>query len=366
MKTSLTSRAIASLAILSIAIPASAEIQYEVLNIGNVPGGDYGYIGGMNNLNQVVGTSYTQEISRGFIWKEDTGLQQVYSPSFDSTQANDINDNGLIVGSTITDFALRGMSTKDGNWWVNFPESGNSSSATYGVNNLNQSVGIGNLNNVDVATSWQFASPGFRLPNYGDQERSTAFAINDAGDSVGYAYLAGTSRATLFRSNNNLFDLHGLLPVGTTSSTAHDINNAGWIVGSYNIGPNFTGGFIFNLELGMQLIDSPDPAKDVNLRGISDNGIAVGNTSDSFSFAARWTSDTGVVDLNTLIDPNGGWVLFNAKDVNNNGWIAGEGSFNGVQTNYVLRPIESVPEPASMTILALGIGALAARARRKK
>ena len=101
----------------------------------------------------------------------------------------------------------------------------------------------------------------------------------------------------------------------------------------------------------------------IGFRAINENGTAVGD--NGLQQAVIWHSSTGLQDLNTLIAPNSGWDLWSARDINDNGWIIGQGTYNGAITTYLARPTDAVPEPASMTILALGIGTLIARRRRK-
>ena len=44
----------------------------------------------------------------------------------------------------------------------------------------------------------------------------------------------------------------------------------------------------------------------------------------------------GLRDLNDLIPPNSGWVLKEARDINNSGDIVGYGSINGVNHAFLL------------------------------
>lgn len=68
-------------------------------------------------------------------------------------------------------------------------------------------------------------------------------------------------------------------------------------------------------------------------------------------------------DLNALIDPNSGWNLESARDINSAGQIVGTGTFNGMTRGFILNPTV-VPEPASY--LLYGIGLLAGIVVRKR
>lgn len=342
------------------AAACSATIQYQVTEIGGLPGAETSYVAAINNLNHVVGTSYATGTSRGFMWREDWGMLQVHMNGTQSTVANDINDNDAIAGYMDDNGHERGFTTHYGAWWFNEGVGGVSGGHTHGINNLNQSVGGTGWAQDVRATGWLLGSPGFALPSYGAQEPSMAFRINDSGESVGWARLNGTTRATWFRNNNSIFDFHSMLPGNTTTSLAKDINNLGSVVGHFQDGNSHSYGFVFSLELGMQVMDYETVG--LNLNAINNNGMAVGRSNGSR--ALIWTQDGGLIDMNSLIDPNSGWVLSNAIDINDNGWITGHGTFNGQFTTFVARP-DSVPEPASLSLLAMGIGALAVRRRKK-
>jgi hypothetical protein len=63
------------------------------------------------------------------------------------------------------------------------------------------------------------------------------------------------------------------------------------------------------------------------------------------------------INLNDLIDPSSGWILESANCINNNGWIVGYGTYNGLDQAFLL-----TPEPTSAILLVIGATLL----RRKK
>jgi hypothetical protein len=63
------------------------------------------------------------------------------------------------------------------------------------------------------------------------------------------------------------------------------------------------------------------------------------------------------IDLNTLIDPAGGWTLVSAYDMNASGWIVGKGTNpQGEKHAFLL-----VPEPATFALLVCGALCLSRR-----
>jgi len=132
-------------------------------------------------------------------------------------------------------------------------------------------------------------------------DESLAYCINDAGQIVGEAMNnKGDSHATLFDptgAGNNL-DLGTL---GGRDSWAWSINDVGQIVG-----------YQYSSAIS-----------------INNAGQIVGEAEDTEgNYRATLFDPTGAgnnIDLNILIDPASGWMLISASDINNSGWIVGQG-----------------------------------------
>ena len=50
-------------------------------------------------------------------------------------------------------------------------------------------------------------------------------------------------------------------------------------------------------------------------------------------------TEKGIRDLNNLLDPQTGWTLTFARDINNSGQIVGYGEVNGERRGFILTPI---------------------------
>ena len=72
-----------------------------------------------------------------------------------------------------------------------------------------------------------------------------------------------------------------------------------------------------------------------------------------------------MIDLNSLLPVNSGWILSTANGINDNGWITGQGSINGLAHAYILRP-NAVPEPSTLVVFGIGAMAITAGRRRRR
>ncbi len=152
----------------------------------------------LNNAGQVVGhsTSGNSNVHRAFIWTEATGFTDLgdLPNGVDRVSANDINEAGVVVGS---------------------------------------SGGV----NEGRAFRWNAAGGMQQLQNLSSIIKdSVASSINDLNYAVGDSDNGtGTLRAVLWAADGGVTDL-GALGGGNSESGATDINNLGAIIGTSNLG----------------------------------------------------------------------------------------------------------------------------------
>lgn len=255
-------------------------------------------------------------------------------------------------------------------------------SQAYGVNALGQVVGDSvNANGLDHAfrTGSNLAINGQTddLGTLGGIQ-SFANAIDTSGQTVGSSLLADGTTEHAFRSSangaaNSLTDLGTL---GGTFSDATAINSSGQVVGQADLAstdPNavsrhafvWTQGATNGVDSNMQMTDLGSLGGDSQANSINDAGNIVGFSflADGTTFDAFLYRNNQLVDLNSLINPASGWILEYASAINNNGQIAGYGLFQGQTRAFLLNP---APEPSSLCVLAIGLGALGMLAARKR
>jgi probable HAF family extracellular repeat protein/T5SS/PEP-CTERM-associated repeat protein len=302
------------------------------------------------------------------------------------TKAMGINDTGDVAGAGQSGTYMYAVSWVDGTM-TNLGDLGGQGSWAYDVNDAGQVVGGSPLGSGDNhAFVWQNGSMQ-DLGTLGGPS-SYAFEINGSGQAVGYACCAPDtylSHAVLWGSGG-IVDLGDLDPQWPAISAAYGVNDAGQVVGgSYDASANFhaflwQGGAMQDLGtlggdysaaeavnengqvVGTARLANGSPyaflwdgaMQDLGSLGwdssiaydINDDGIVVGALqSGATSHAFLW-ADGQMVDLNTLIPAGSGWVLNEARAINNQGRIVGFGLVGGQTRAFLLKPAFRWTNPA--------------------
>jgi probable HAF family extracellular repeat protein len=216
---------------------------------------------------------------------------------------------------------------------------------------------------------------------------SEAYDINTSGQISGYADTAGDQRAFRY-SGGVMTDIGALLGNTLPNSYGYSINDAGHVAGTaYNRNYTMWHAFLYNGSQAVT-IERPDnkgsSALSINNRGsiagylvltsdvehaffysggvITDLGTLGGNysygiglnnsnvvvggsfvdTNESVYHAFLWAGNS-MKDLNDLLDASGsGWVLTEARSINDSGQIVGVGRRGGVNRAFLLNPVPKI------------------------
>ena len=216
-----------------------------------------------------------------------------------------------------------------------------------------------------------------------------AYAVNDANTPVGWTrkYVAGSwlgQRAVRWDAGGTAateLDNLGTDSDGWTNALAYAVNEANTVVGKarkYDDGSwlgdrpvRWDAGGTAATELGNLGTDT-DGWTHTWAYAVNDANTAVGYAEKYVAGsylgdrAVMWGPDAVAVDLNTLIDPAAGWTLTRACDISEHDlWIGGEGLYDpdgpGPLGTYERLWVMQVPEPATLSLLALGGLALVRR-----
>ena len=227
---------------------------------------------------------------------------------------NAINNSGQVAGAYYgPDGGVRAF-TRVGGVDADLGTLGGNSTTANGINSAGHIVGISALDNSSPFLAHAFLYADGVMRDLGTMEGaslSEATAINDSGVITGHGWVQGSHHAFIY-TDGVMRDIGTL---GGRRSFAYDINNAGQVVGNSN-----------------------DP--------------------DDFDFFAYIYDAGRMTNLNSLIDPASGWILYAATGINDSAQIAAYGCRSGECGGVLLDPAAPVPEPGGLALFAAGLALL--------
>lgn len=294
----------------------------------------------INNLSEVVGFSteptgdYHAFLYRnGKIEDLDNQLGRV-------SWAYGITDAGVVLANARTDKGKKDpILTTPGGIFFNFGEG--IKGAALGISNSGAVVGfLERMEDGKKIHRRAFLFRDGRLTDLGvpmGGEESDATAVNDAGQVVGHVYqdYHDSKRRAVFYHNGSTTSLGSF---GGEGTTATDINSRGEVVGHSQLKSGEPHAFLYANE---KLIDIIPGNRQSLAYAVNSSGQIVGAASNGSSLRAFLYSggERGtVIDLNQQIAAGSGWVLTEARDINDKGEIVGSGVIRGEQRAFMLTP----------------------------
>lgn len=372
----------ASLAVVALLLPATAAAQlapqYAVQGLGTLPGDSGSIAYGISDNGIIVGASRDaggNNTLSGFKWQAGAMTDLDLYAGHTAMRPWGVNRQGNVAGRATNGPGGSNYGVfHNGSGWQLAGWVGGTRGNAFGINESNQVVGNMRLPSNDYSRAFVWTpgggtvqlptlfadDPGNGVPSYGGFEGgSYATGIDAVGTVVGSSGLTdthGTDRGFKWAPGGGMVDLgtpasQGLAGLADyTVSYAQNLNNAGLVVGAADRGPGLTRAVYW---------DAAGQIYDLGTLGgtsgwayaINEDNVAVGFSNNAAGQSRAFGWDGGaLVDLNTLIDTSNGWTLSRAYDINESGWIVGEGTLNGVTQAVLLTPI---PEPASLMLLGL-------------
>lgn len=327
--------------------------KYTVIDLGKL-GGTYSIARGINNYAEVVGVSETGNGTQlhafylaDYKWvMNDLGtLSNGYvSEAYAINNNHEIVGQSYIQGSTILHAILyKNSQIIDIGGLTAF------GSQAFAINDKSQIVGQscmasncsplhGFIYNNGVMTD---------LGTLGGQQ-TIPIGINNSGKVVGQSFDSSNNSRAFIYSNGVISDL-GV--VG--QSRARAINDSDQIVGDTAISGGLSAAFLYDKGTTTMLSSLPGFTNSIAL-GINKNGVIVGAAFSTTAFSGHaFIYENGALkDINDLIPNDQGWVLSEARSINDFGAIAGTGTLNGERHAFklVLTPVITSLAPASAPI----------------
>ncbi|MEY4916642.1 MAG: hypothetical protein RL616_555 [Verrucomicrobiota bacterium] len=335
----------------AVTTTASAQT-YRITDLGTI-GTNASVATGINASGQVSGYS-ASGASTARAWRFTPGVGLVDLGSFGGAdnRALGINNAGQVTGfSTDTNgvthgFVFNGAFTDIGGSGNVYPQHLNSAGKVAGFST--------DTNGND--TAFQFSPPNTfsnlgLIANAALPASSAAYDVNDSGVVVGIG-TGSNNFSRAFRSTTN-GALEELGTLGGDESWAYAINNLSQIVGTADFVSGDTHAFLFNDGEGMADLGT--------LGGYTSTAFALDNSGNAVGaaeivnrtlHATLWPSSDAARDLNELIPINSGWVLTEARGVNDAGQIVGSGLLNGQPRAFLLTPNSGADTNPPVALLA--------------
>ena len=336
--------------------------QYDLTDLGEA-GTLFGSLWRPLSINDVGDIGGTGPLSSGYVgayvWRD--GVTTYLSAGTAVDWANDINNDALSVGAQ---YVSAGKTLPC--YWtygsaVSLPTSVTSPSGeAVATNNVGTIVGYiypPMSSRIAIASVWKDGPTGKQRlaidKLYINDTYNYATDINDAGRVVGYSGNLGLGRklAFLWHETESLV----VLPpaAGDIASLAEAINNADQVAGTSVSLDGWCRAVIWQEQAPAML---PSNGWQSWANGLNEDGAVVGVCStDQGDRAVLWLNEQ-LSDLTNALADQSGWVLTEAHDINNTGWIVGVGTTPTGQPNhgFLLIPrqdaIEAVIEFAPQTL----------------
>ncbi len=351
--------------LLAAPLAGRAQTLYSVRDLGTL-GGSTSAGNALNAAGQVVGNAAIAEdtATNGFLSGANGALplQNLGTLGGLESFAQGINSSGQVVGSSIL---ADGISYRafwrpaTGGALVNLGTLGGSQSYAYGVNGAGEVAGYSFLSGNGVARAFLSAPGGGALRALGTLPGGTSsygVGVNASGQVTGYSgTTSGFNHAFLSEASGGA--LRDLGTLGGRYSFGMAVNNAGQVTGRSELASVGQHAFRSAPEGGPLLdLGTLGGFSSYGL-GINRDGAVVGYSylsDNSTTQAFLYTTAEGMVNLNSRLAPGSGWVLQEARAINDAGQITGVGKIAGATRAFLLTPLIAELRITAITRLTNG------------
>ncbi len=343
-----------------------AQSHYAVVDLGTL-GGTNSHAFGLNNHGVIVGDALLPDGRTHAFAYMAGGIMDLGTLGGTNSHAYSINDSGHVVGTADWTngmhqgfLATNGMS---GFMMNSLGTLGGSNSIAYCINAMDDITGVGDLSSgLSHAFMWTNMTRGMMDLDASDPSSSAGYGMNGGDQVVGYAHFSGAMRA--FMTGSGMMG-GGMTSMGTmgggTSSIAYSVNGQGMAVGASFMGDGSQHAFYSSAGgMGGMTLHDLGTLGGTNSQAfcINTDGAIVG-TADTTNGSHAFMYSGGMMrDLNDLIPTNSGWMLMEARGINDTNQIVGSGMMGGQTHAFLLTPVSAPVQTSAMpTNLVLGPGA---------
>lgn len=320
-----------------------ATTNYTMTDLGTLPGMNDSVAGAINASGQTTGASGKNGTDTGHVFVNTTGSwEDLGTLGGASGIGNGINSSGVVAGySENSQNAYRAFISSGGTL-VDIGDLGGGSAVAYAINDDGDVVGSAvtkdGSNHPFLYSNGQMIDLGTLGSPQGNDWWNVASGINNSGLVVGTSYDAHGNFLGFTWSNGTITPMHTL---GGLWSEAYAVNNSGQITGiAYNKAGD---AHAFITKPNGKLKDLGTLAGKFGTSwgfAINDAGLVVGRSTIATGDYHAFVYDGKMRnDLNKLIPKNSGWVLYEARGINNAGQIICSGmKSDGTQHAILLTP----------------------------
>jgi probable HAF family extracellular repeat protein len=315
--------------------------RYALTVLGTLGGTGSAQAHDINEAGQVTGYATTASSqTHAFLWDDGVMTDLGTFPTGSTSQGFGLNNHGQVVGYAFDGSSAGGRTNHAFLWQDGVMTDLIPAPQWSSANAINDAGVVAGTYNLNRPFIWQDGV----LTDLGGFGGGASFGyahdINNAGQVVGSSFVnngsEGISQHAFLWQDGVMTDL-GALP-GLPDSRAHGVNELGQVVGFSSFFDPDTTDEIFESFLYSNgvMIDLGVPGENNIAHDINDSGQIVG-----WSAGRAYIYEDGVVtDLNTLIPAGSGLTLYAATGINNAGQIVGYALGGGRFHAFLLTPVE--------------------------
>ncbi|HVM94478.1 MAG TPA: hypothetical protein VMT67_16775 [Terriglobales bacterium] len=317
--------------------------KYKLTDLGTIPGMGYSVGRAINSSGQMTGSSGLIDTNTADVFINSGGQwEDLGTLGGPSGIGNGINSSGVVAGYSENNQEQYRAFISSGGTLVDIGDLGGGSAVAYAINDNGDVVGSAvtkdGSNHPFLYSKGQMIDLGTLGSPAGNDWWNTALGVNDSGTVVGYSYDAQGNFFGFVWSNATMVKMGTL---GGPWSQAYAINNNGQVTGIAYTKAGDAHAFITKANGKLKDLGTLAGTTGTSWGfAINDAGVVVGQSTIKTGDYHAFVYDGKMrKDLNLLIPKNSGWVLYDARGVNNAGQIVCSGiKSDGTQHVILLTP----------------------------